>query len=79
VRVAYGHQWLPMIPVLSVLGIWISVRVLENSIGWLLASAGEPGLNVKIVACSYVSPTALRHRRSYIVRHCCRGLGDVRQ
>lgn len=53
VRVAYGSQWLPMIPVLSVLGVWIAVRVLENVLAWLLISTGQTGLAVRATTLSY--------------------------
>jgi lipopolysaccharide exporter len=53
VTTAYGKQWLPMIPVLSVLGLWIAVRVLENVFAWLLISAGHTGFAVKFITASY--------------------------
>jgi PST family polysaccharide transporter len=37
----FGDQWLPMIGVLSVLGIWAVARPLEVTVAWLLNSIGE--------------------------------------
>lgn len=40
-RTLFGDQWLPMIGVLSVLGIWAVARPLEVTVAWLLNSIGE--------------------------------------
>lgn len=40
-RALFGDQWLPMIGVLSVLGIWAFARPLEVTVAWLLNSIGE--------------------------------------
>ncbi len=40
-RALFGEQWLPMIGVLSVLGIWAVARPLEVTLAWLLNSIGE--------------------------------------
>lgn len=40
-RTLFGDQWLPMIGVLSVLGVWAVARPLEVTVGWLLNSIGE--------------------------------------
>jgi PST family polysaccharide transporter len=43
-RVILGDSWLPMIPVLSILGIWGVLRPVQVTLGWLLNSAGAAGL-----------------------------------
>jgi len=43
-RVILGETWLPMIPVLSILGIWGVIRPVQVTLGWLLNSAGAAGL-----------------------------------
>lgn len=40
-RTLFGDKWLPMIGVLSVLGIWAVARPLEVTVAWLLNSIGE--------------------------------------
>lgn len=42
-RALFGDQWLPMIGVLGVLGIWAVARPLEVTVAWLLNSIGEAG------------------------------------
>lgn len=39
-----GDRWLAIIPVLSVLGIWATVRPLLSAVAWLLNSVGAAGL-----------------------------------
>ena len=41
----FGSDWLPMIGVLSILGIWGTLNHIEASIGWLMNSVGRAGLN----------------------------------
>lgn len=41
VRAVFGEKWLPMIPALSVLGIWAAIRPLLGTIGWMLNSSGQ--------------------------------------
>ena len=43
VRTFFGDKWLPMIGVLSILGIWGVVRPLEVTAGWMLNAMGYPG------------------------------------
>ena len=43
-RVLLGDNWLPMIPVLSILGIWGVIRPVQVTLGWLLNSTGAAGL-----------------------------------
>ena len=41
----FGSDWLPMIGVLSILGVWGTLNHIEASIGWLMNSVGRAGLN----------------------------------
>jgi PST family polysaccharide transporter len=41
----FGSDWLPMIGVLAILGIWGTLNHIEASIGWLMNSVGRAGLN----------------------------------
>ena len=41
----FGSDWLPMIGVLSILGIWGTLNHIEASIGWLMNSVDRAGLN----------------------------------
>ena len=43
VETFFGDKWLPMIGVLSILGVWAAVRPLETAAGWMLNSMGHPG------------------------------------
>lgn len=53
-RVVFGDKWIPMIGTLTVLGLWASLRPLQNTSSWLLNSSGAPGLLAKINAALYV-------------------------
>jgi lipopolysaccharide exporter len=52
--VVLGDKWRPMIPVLTVLGLWALVRPLHNTAAWLLNSSGAPGVLARINAIFYV-------------------------
>ena len=41
VETFFGDKWLPMIGVLSVLGVWGAVRPLEVTVGWMLNAVGH--------------------------------------
>ena len=43
-RVVLGDDWLPMVPVLAILGVWGVIRPVQVTLGWLLNSAGAAGL-----------------------------------
>jgi PST family polysaccharide transporter len=49
-RTFFDANWLPMIGLLSVLGIWGAVRPVETTMGWLLNSVGEANLMGTIAA-----------------------------
>ncbi len=49
-RTFFDDNWLSMIGVLSVLGIWGAVRPVQTTLGWLLNSAGEANLMGTIAA-----------------------------
>lgn len=42
-RLVLGEQWLPIVPVLTILGIWAAVRPISVTMGWLLNSTGFAG------------------------------------
>lgn len=44
VRAILGEKWLPMITVLSVLGVWAAVRPTQATVSWLLNSIGSASL-----------------------------------
>lgn len=48
IRVVLDEDWLPMIPVITVLGIWAAVRSLGYTLAWLLNSVGAPGVTVRV-------------------------------
>jgi PST family polysaccharide transporter len=48
----FGSDWLPMIGVLSILGIWGTLNHIEASIGWLMNSVGRAGLNASTSAAT---------------------------
>jgi PST family polysaccharide transporter len=41
VETFFGSQWLPMIGVLSILGLWGAIRPLEATVGWMLNAMGH--------------------------------------
>jgi len=43
-RALFGETWLPMIGVLSVLGVWAMIRPTHSTLGWLLNSVGAARL-----------------------------------
>jgi len=49
-RALFGENWLPMIAVLNVLGLWAAIRTVQVTIAWLLNSVGEAGLMALISA-----------------------------
>ena len=40
-EVVFGEEWLPMVGVLAVLGIWAAVKPVEATAGWLVNSVGH--------------------------------------
>jgi lipopolysaccharide exporter len=42
--VVFGDQWLPMVGVLAVLGIWAAVKPVEATLGWLVNSFGQAAM-----------------------------------
>jgi lipopolysaccharide exporter len=52
--VVLGDRWEPMVPVLTVLGLWAVVRPLHNTAAWLLNSSGAPGVLARINTVFYV-------------------------
>lgn len=53
-RAVLGGQWTPMISVLSVLGLWATVRPVQFTTAWLLNSIGEARLLAAIAAVTLV-------------------------
>ncbi|HET6830376.1 MAG TPA: oligosaccharide flippase family protein, partial [Solirubrobacterales bacterium] len=41
----FGSEWLPMVGVLAILGVWGTLNHIEASIGWLMNSVDRAGLN----------------------------------
>ena len=56
-RALFGDRWLPMIGVLSVLGVWAVARPLEVTVSWLLNSIGEARL-VGWISVAMLAPLA---------------------
>jgi lipopolysaccharide exporter len=42
-RLLFGADWLPMVPVLGVVGVWAAIRPVEATLSWLLNSLGRAG------------------------------------
>lgn len=42
-RLLFGAAWLPMVPVLGVVGVMAAIRPIESTLGWLLNSLGRAG------------------------------------
>lgn len=53
-RTFLEDKWEPMIGTLAILGLWASLRPIQNTCAWLLNSSGAPGLLAKINAALYV-------------------------
>jgi O-antigen/teichoic acid export membrane protein len=53
-RVILGESWLPMIPVLTILGLWGVIRPVQVTLGWVLNSAGAAGLMGSISVATLV-------------------------
>jgi O-antigen/teichoic acid export membrane protein len=49
-RAVLGPRWVPMIPALTLLGLWGALRPLLGTLGWLLNSVGAAALLAKISA-----------------------------
>jgi lipopolysaccharide exporter len=49
-RVVFGDAWLPMIPALTVIGVWAALRPLQGTVGWLLNSIGDAGVVATVSA-----------------------------
>jgi lipopolysaccharide exporter len=54
-RAVFGHNWLPMIGVLSAFGIWATLRILLNTTSWLLNSMGRTRLLALVSALMLVA------------------------
>jgi lipopolysaccharide exporter len=48
--VVFGDQWLPMVGVLAVLGIWAVVKPVEATFGWLVNSFGHASMLGRVSA-----------------------------
>ena len=58
----FGSEWLPMAGILAILGIWGTLNHVEASIGWLMNSVDQAGLNAVISAATlpvFVTATVL--------------------
>jgi O-antigen/teichoic acid export membrane protein len=53
-RVVLGQQWVPAIPLLTLLGLWAVVRPLQSVVGWFLNSVGFSGLLGRVSLCIVV-------------------------
>lgn len=49
-----GSQWMPMVPLLQILGLWAAVRAVQATIAWLLNSIGQAGLMAALSAAALV-------------------------
>jgi O-antigen/teichoic acid export membrane protein len=53
-RVVLGPQWVPAIPLLTLLGLWAVVRPLQSVVGWFVNSMGLPALLGRASLCIVV-------------------------
>ena len=58
IRVVLGEKWVPMAAVLTVHGIWATLRPFQNTAGWLLNSSGGAGLLARINGYGYLALVA---------------------
>lgn len=54
VRLAFGTEWLPMVSVLTVLGLWGAVRPLQNQYAWYYNACGDAGFIGRTLAVMLV-------------------------